>query len=356
MHPRLIHIFIILLMFFLVGCSPDAAAPKKTPTAAVTRAPTALPLPPTRTPITGPAYDNPVYNRDFPDPFVLRVGDTYYAYSTNTANANTPAIRSTDLSHWDWLGEVLPGLPEWVELNEPRIWAPGVIKIGDAFVLYYVAHDKESDKQCISRAVSNSPEGLFKDDSTAAFICQKDLGGSIDPYPFADVDGKLYIYWKNDGNCCGIEVALWVQPLSADGLSLEGEPTSLLVRDQPWERPLIENPAMVYDGNRYYLFYSANRWESLFYAVSYATCDSATGPCKKPLDHPIFQYTKKVMGPGGETFFTDPKGNFWMAYHAWTAPDVGYPGGARSFRIDPVKFVDGAPVMQGPTDDPQPIP
>ena len=31
------------------------------------------------------------------------------------------------------------------------------------------------------------------------------------------------------------------------------------------------------------------------------------------------------MGPGGEAFFTDDEGNLWMAYHAWTGANVGYP-------------------------------
>jgi beta-xylosidase len=31
---------------------------------------------------------NPVYTRDFPDPFVLKVGATYYAYATNGNGSN----------------------------------------------------------------------------------------------------------------------------------------------------------------------------------------------------------------------------------------------------------------------------
>ena len=38
-------------------------------------------------------YTNPVYGRDAPDPYVLRVGDTYYAYTTN---AGSQIARSLD--------------------------------------------------------------------------------------------------------------------------------------------------------------------------------------------------------------------------------------------------------------------
>jgi beta-xylosidase len=228
--------------------------------------------------------------------------------------------------------------------------------IGDQFVMYYTLRDKASDRQCISKAVSDVPEGPYQDTTTEASVCQVDLGGSIDPYLFRDGDGQLYLFWKNDGNCCGKPVGLWVQPLSDDGLTLEGEPVELLQRDQAWERPLIENPAMVLHEGQYYLFYSANWWESVDYAVGYGVCESVMGPCTKPETGPIFSFSPQALGPGGQAFFTDPDGTLWMAYHAWTDAAVGYPAGQRSLHIDPVMFEDGEPMITGPTSDPQPMP
>ncbi len=282
--------------------------------------------------------------------------DTYYAYSTNTRNSNIPVVRSTNLSEWEWVGNVLPALPSWAAPNFGLTWAPGVIQIDDTFVLYYTTRDTTSDKQCISLAVSDSPKGPFTDNSAEPFICQAELGGSIDPYPFLDENGALYLFWKNDGNCCGYSVGLWVQELSADGLTLVGEPVELVQRDQAWERPLIENPAMVQDGDTYYLFYSGNWWESHEYAVGYAVCETVSGPCEKPLNEPLFIFGNGAMGPGGEAFFTDTNGHLWMAYHAWTGTAVGYPAGERSLRIEPVTFEDGRPIIPGPTTDPQPMP
>ncbi len=87
-------------------------------------------------------------------------------------------------------------------------------------------------------------------------------------------------------------------------MSLVGEPVKLIERDQAWERPLIENPAMVKHNGKYYLFYSGNWWESHQYAIGYAVCETVTGPCEKPLKEPWFKYKAPVMGPGGEAFFT----------------------------------------------------
>jgi GH43 family beta-xylosidase len=119
---------------------------------------------------------------------------------------------------------------------------------------------------------------------------------------------------------------------------------------------LIENPAMVENDGDYYLFYSANRWDTFEYAVGYASCETALGSCDKPLDEPVFKYTLDVFGPGGESFVVDADGDVVMAYHAWLPPNVGYPQGQRSLFIDPVTFDNGVPVMTGPTVDPQPLP
>ena len=301
----------IIGLLLLSACAPTPTPPATT---ARTQEPISTPaktpiLIPEVTELSGPSFTNPVYKLDFPDPHVIRVEDTYYAYSTNMGGTNIPVLTSTDLVNWESLGDALPALPKWSMLNFGNVWAPGVIQVEDQFVLYYVARDKEIDKQCIGVGVSDDPAGPFTDPNEEAFICQADLGGSIDAYPFRDEDGKLYLFWKNDGNCCGLEVALWVQELSPDGLTLTGEPVKLIVRDQPWERPLIENPAMVKYNNKYYLFYSGNWWESHQYAVGYAVCETVTGPCEKPLNEPWFEFRAPVMGPGGEAFFTDKEGN-----------------------------------------------
>ena len=327
--------------------------------AGATAAPTAAPtvtVAPTATATPGATYSNPVYNVDFPDPFVLRVGERYFAYSTNVGSVNVPTITSEDLADWEFVGDALPALPEWAAIAQSLTWAPGVLARDDGYILYYTARYVEAGLQCISLATAAEPQGPYEDDSGEPFICQTEMGGSIDPYPFVDVDGTPYLLWKNDGNCCGLPVKLWAQELSADGLTLLGEPVALVERDQAWERPLIENPAMWEHEGQYYLLYSGNWWESHEYAVGYAVCETVTGPCVKPQEEPIFSYTPEVMGPGGEAFFTDGEGNLWLAYHAWRGPDVGYPGGIRSLRIDPVTFEDGKPVIHGPTADAQPLP
>jgi len=77
----------------------------------------------TPTPFPTPAtFTNPVLDQDFPDPDVLKVGDVYYAYATNGNEVNIQIARSTNLVHWEVLGEALPELPTWAVQSFG--WAP----------------------------------------------------------------------------------------------------------------------------------------------------------------------------------------------------------------------------------------
>lgn len=338
---------LVTLSGILIACA--APPPRAIPTA--TTQPT-VQMP------AGKTYTNPVYDDDFPDPFVLRVGETYYAYATNVRSNNVPVLRSTDLATWERLGDALPLLPKWARSGASLTWAPSALPRGDNYVLYFTARDNSSDRQCIGRAIAAAPEGKFTDDTAQPFICQTNLGGSIDPSPFVDDDGSAWLLWKNDGNCCGFTVGLWIQRLSDDGLSLIGEPTEVLRYDRAWESPLIEGPSMLKHGSKYFLFYSANWYESDDYAIGYAVADAITGPyAKVTRDGPLFAKRGEVAGPGGQEFFTDMSGNLWMAYHAWKSRNVGYANlGQRSLRIDRVRFEGNTPVLDGPTSDPQPLP
>ena len=169
---------------------------------------------------------------------------------------------------------------------------------------------------------------------------QAELGGSIDPSPFVDVDDQPYLLWKADANAVQRPSSLWAQPLGPDGLALTGSPRRLLTFEGGWEEPLIEAPAVVFERGRYYLFYSANWWESAGYGVGYATADSLLGPYTKATRTGAwFGSDAEVAGPGGQEFFTDADGALHMAYHGWQPDRVGYPqGGARTLRLARVRF------------------
>jgi hypothetical protein len=290
--------------------------------------------------VLAPGGEGAVFPFDFADPFVLRVGSTYYAYATNAGGGAIQVIRSRDLRNWEWLGNALAGLPAWAQKN--HTWAPSVLPVGGMFVAYYTARDAASGQQCISAAVAARPAGPFVDWSTGPLMCQTPIGGSIDPSPFVDADGSPHLLWKSDGLD-----RIWSAPLRPDGLAFTGPPTVLLAPDQGWERGIVEGPSMTLAGGRYYLFYSGGRWDTSGYATGYAVCASVNGPCLKPQRGPTLSSHGAVAGPGGGEVFTDVAGNRWFAYHAYTGAAIGYPN-SRTLHLMRLSFGAGTPRLTPP--------
>lgn len=303
------------------------------------------------------SFQNPVLRSDFPDPGVIYVDGVFYAYATNGAGKNIQAAKSTDLVRWELLPDAMPALPKWAQFGGGFVWAPEVIKVGDRYNMYYTARDRKADKQCVGVATSDRPDGRFKDTRDAALVCQVDEGGTIDPDPFRDGD-KLYLYFKNDGNCCGMTTYLYGQELAPDGLSVVGQPARLASNDKAWEGRVVEAPEMLKRDGKYYLFYSANNYAGIEYAVGYATCQSPTGPCEDAPENPVLKSDLKakppVIGPGHQ-YIVDFKGKTWILYHAWEVTAAGK-GDRRLLWIDQITWENGKPRVRGPTEAPQPMP
>lgn len=295
----------------------------------------------------GLRYQNPVHPADFPDPFVLRAGGTYYAYGTNRAGKEVQTLTSTDLVEWVAGGDALPELGRWAYPG--RTWAPEVLARDDgSYVLYYTAN---GGRQCVGRAVARSPEGPFVDRWPEPLVCQRGEGGSIDASPFRDEDGSLYLYWKNDGNAVGQRTYLYAQRLSPDGTELVGEARRLASNDAGWEGAVVEAPTLWLEDGRYYLFYSGEAFDSELYAVGYATCEGPLGPCADAAANPILKSACGARGPGHQALLRDADGGTWIIYHAWDAAFE-----KRQLWLDRVRWEDGAPVVEGPTCGPQPGP
>lgn len=298
-------------------------------------------------------FTNPVIDGDFPDPDLLKVGDTYYAYATNFGSTNIQMARSTDLVTWQILKDALPVIPNWARPG--FTWAPEVTTTADGkgYVMYFTARHTASEKQCIGVAISASPEGPFRSNADQAFICQLDEGGSIDPASFVDDDGTRYVLWKNDGNCCSLDTWIYIQRVSDDGLTLLGTPTRLIKQDQSWEGNVIEAPTLTKHQGTYYLFYSANSYAGDRYAVGYATADDVLGPYTKAPTPLLATTTERgiTLGPGGQDIVADDDGDLWMVYHAWD-PSLSY----RHMNIDELVWEGDRPVVKGPDRLPQPRP
>jgi len=331
--------------------------------------------PPTYYP-TSPA----LYDHDFPDPEVVvdegndpdpappnPVPD-YHAFATNaiyswpTDHPRVPNATASALPPGNWARGSLDALADpslwppdtWYdETDNARIqyWAPAVHRFGNTWVMYHVAPAEVSKAQCIGVATATDVDGPYTPVGNVPIKCDTNVG-SIDPSVFVDNNGDTYLLWKNDGNCCNLPTWIYSALLSPDGLSLVPGTTEHALIEvtqgwedgsgggaQPWKR-LVEGPAMVYAAGSYWLFYSANWWDSASYAIGYARCTSPTGGCVKPRNGPLMMTGPNGAGPGGPDVIVQPNGQMWLAYHAWNACCSGV--GARTMRMSHLSFGNGS--------------
>jgi beta-xylosidase len=289
-----------------------------------------------------PIEPGQAYTGDFPDPAVIRIGSTAYAYSTTSDGLNVPVLTSTNLRTWranrptatNPTGDGLPRTPVWsagIERPDGRFkaptWAPTVTRLKPGrFVMAYATQVAGSPGQrmCISLAYASKPTGPFVDTTTKPTLCP--ARGAIDPQVFIAPSGYPWLVWKADHQ----PALLLTTRMNAAGTVVYPATRRLLAKiTQPWEGNIMENPAMIRFKGRFYLFYSANSYASTRYAISYLVCKTWYGGCKKPRKKPLMATGKYLAGPGGPTPFVDTRGRLRLAYHAWRVGAVGYPSNAQ---------------------------
>lgn len=293
------------------------------------------------------AYPYPVI-AEFADPDVLRVGSTYYAYSTaQGAYGNVPtAVASNIHGPWRRVGDAFPRAPAWS--TGARIWAPGVAQLAsNRFALYFTAQHRASGRQCIGVAIASTPTGPFvPTDANNPLVCPTGEGGAIDASTFRDSDGRLYLLYKNDGNAVGMRTTIYLHELNGAGTGLVGSRYPLTSNSYGYEGAVVEAPTMIKRNGVYILFYSANSYEyrdggASPYLTSYAVSRVLRGSYSKA-SRPLISGAstdRQVNGPGGQAIVTVPGDGDYIMYHGWT------PNRQRTSYVAPIGYSDYTPVV-----------
>jgi Glycosyl hydrolases family 43 len=263
---------------------------------------------------------------DVGDPFVLPIprgvtGDPnarYVLFWTTDWRSNVPTAVSSDLVHWRRVADALPVVPSWATDSRTMTWGPSALRVPGGWILYFSTEEASSGRECIGRAFATDPAGPYVDRSASPLVCQRALGGDIDPSVTRSGSGQPFLVWKNDGNALGMPTSIWEQRLSTDGQSLAGVPHRLLGADQAWEHGIVEGPSMLKASKGgWWLFYSGGVWQSDTYDTGVAWCATVAGPCHDAASGPILASTPGAVSPGGLDTFVDHHGRLWASYSAF---------------------------------------
>jgi len=346
---------------------------------------------PTTHPATSATYRNPLalklpdgdQAQSCADPTAIhgqQRGDTnWYLYCTSdvlstnekspsggTVLHNLPTYRSSDLTHWSYVGDALPTKPSWVAASG-NLWAPDVVYRDGHYLLYYAASDTSllGAGAAIGVASSDSPTGPWTDSGAPVVAPENVPGGGrrglLDPEVITD-GAASYIYYG------GFYGGVSVRQLSADGLTSLPQTEQQIAIDNRYEGTFITK----HDGWYYFMGSATNCCNGPLtgYTVFAARSRSPLGPFVDRdgvsiLDSrvggtPVLaQNGNRWVGTGHNTMVTDYSGQDWMIYHAVDRTDPYYAGAVgytkRPGLIDPLDWRDGWPTIRGgrgPSDSP----
>ena len=209
---------------------------------------------------------------------------------------------------------MLASRPRWVA---GELWAPELQRRGGRVLAYYAARAR-SGRRCIAVASAVRVRGPYRDHGPLA--CSR--VGEIDPLPVEDEYGSDWLVWKRDGNSRGRPTPILAAPLAPGGIALAAPPRELFRADTPWERGLVEAPALLRRHGLFYIVYSAGRCCGLrcSYRTGVARSRSLLGPWEKRPE-PLIRADALLRCPGHASVSTGPGGAPLLAYHAYARGD-----------------------------------
>jgi GH43 family beta-xylosidase len=309
------------------------------------------------------AYLNPVYDRDFPDPFVLKFRGEYWAYCTGFWRDERVfgVLHSRDLVHWRELAGALAPLPG----DQPCYWAPEVVYHNGRFLMYYsVGNEKLMH---IRVATSDHPAGPFEDSGHQLTHAEF----AIDAHVFVADDGTRWLFYATDFLTHTHIGTGTVRDRMLDDFTLAGEPRPVTRARYDWQIydphrvekggvrwHTVEGPFVLKHKGKLYQMFSGGNWQNVTYGVSYAISEAieradewaqvADGARVLPILRTI---PGAVVGPGHNSVVRGPDNQqLFCVYHRW------HEGVGRVLAIDPLDWIGARMTVLGPSTTPQPAP
>jgi xylan 1,4-beta-xylosidase len=301
-------------------------------------------------PMTSRDYRNPILAGFYPDPSVTRVGKHFYLVNSTFAYfPGIPVFQSTDLVHWQQIGNVIDR-PSQLNFNGLSVsrgaFAPS-IRFHDR-VFYVVNTAVDAGGNFLS--VAKDPAGPWSD---PIWLPQVD---GIDPSLFFDDDGRAYLL--NNGPPQGTphyqgHRAIWIQQFDLAERRPVG-PRKVLVNGGVHfaSKPIwIEGPHL-YKRHGWYYLMCAEGGTSTQHSEVVLRARSPWGPFRAYAGNPILtqrdlaaERPAPIADAGHADLVEAADGRWWAVFLAVrTYAQMHYNLGRETFLL-PVTWIDDWPVI-----------
>jgi beta-xylosidase len=273
-------------------------------------------------------YKNPVINADYSDPDAIRVGDDYYLISSSFNHApGLPILHSKDLVNWTIIGHALKRQPPFDHFSQVQhgngVWAPAIRFHQGEFYIYYPDPDFG-----IYMIRAKNITGPWTDP-----VLVEGGKGLIDPCPFWDDNGKVYLTHAYAGSRAGIKSIIVIKQMNAEGTKTIDD--GVLVYDGHDLDPTLEGPKIYKRNNWYYLFAPAGGVSTGWQLV--LRSKSIYGPYVRGVV--MDQGSTSVNGPHQGAWVDTKNGEHWFL-HFQDKDAYG-----RVVHLQPMKWINDWPVI-----------
>lgn len=293
--------------------------------------------------IADKSYQNPVLNKNCPDPTVIHTEDGWFYLISTESHHQLPIYKSHNLVDWTFAASAFTREERPHFVHHGAIWAPDINYINGKYVLYYAMSTWGGEWEAgIGVAVSDAPAGPYHE--AKKLLSSKEIGikNCIDPF-FIHDNGRNYLFWGSFSGIYGME-------LTNDGTALMSGSKPVQVAGTFMEATYIHK-----HGDYYYLFGSAGtccNGERSTYRITVGRSKDLFGPYvdrrgKRLLDNNyelVLHKGNGFVGPGHNAeIITDKVGNDWMLYHSYKTDN---PSDGRVLLMDQIIWYDGWPAVE----------
>ena len=265
------------------------------------------------------SYPLAIIKGDYADPTILRDGDDYYM--THSPFFYKPGFliwHSTDLMNWEPIGRALT---DWTG----NAMAPDLVKVDGRYYIYFPA--------------AKTNWVIWANDIRGPWSEPIDLKiNGIDPGHVVTPDGKRYLFTSKGQ----------VTPLSADGLSRDGETVTVY---KGWQYPeewevecfCLESPKLTYHNGYYYMTSAegGTAGPATSHMVVSARSRSIMGPWENSPYNPIvhtYSASEQWWSKGHGSLVEGKNGQWWIVYHAYDRDAYSL---GRQTLIEPIVWTKG---------------
>jgi beta-xylosidase len=239
-------------------------------------------------------YQNPVLNADYSDPDAVRVGDDFYLVSSSFhCTPGLPILHSKDLVNWTIIGHALSTQLPLDHFAVPRhgegVWAPAIRFHAGKFWIFYPDPDYG-----IYFTTATNPAGEWTPPQLV-----KAGKGLIDPCPFWDDDGQVYLIHGWARSRAGIANLLTLNKLSPDATKVLDAGELIIDGNKLTNWTTLEGPKLYKRHGFYYVFAPSGGVTGGYQAVFRAT--NIFGP-----------YEHRIVLDQGKTEVNGPHQGAWV--------------------------------------------